>query len=414
MSEAKTEILPFEPKYMNIGILTAALQDLTSRDIRNQDPDRAIEEWVEYASTIGAKHIQLSTALHPEDADVPPDAMLDPVADHLSLREPFDAKRAERVATVLKKYGVRISDLGYFDNFLTPDKAARELKHTTMKRAIDAAVLLDVPAVSTFVGRDPTKDMDQNLAIFEQVYIPLLKYAKDRKKKLRIEQCPMPGWNIFDTWLNNLAYTPAMWIKLYEIADKHDVGDEFRITYDESHAILMGQKARDNFQYLKDEGHEFLIDAFHGKGQQIDAKELSAWGYQGQSCGRGDRQDGKAISYKDLVKAWLKMGYACHELVGSAVIDRIAQIQNRTADWEDHQYAAREILKLGKDTDFTVEHEFGPARIQDKERLTPILQGAISFMTNMDKVAADRYAMHQVLSAQGIKPQGVGIQPYRA
>jgi hypothetical protein len=110
------------------------------------------------------------------------------------------------------------------------------------------------------------------------------------------------------------------------------------------------------------------------------------------------------------------MCYAAHELPGSAVIDRVAQIQGRTADWEDHQYAAREILGLGEGTDFVVEHEYGPARIQDPEALLPILQGSISFMTSIDKAAADRYAMHQVLRAQGIEPQAVagGPQAYRA
>ena len=30
---------------MKIGVLTAALQELTPREVRDKDPDRAIEEW---------------------------------------------------------------------------------------------------------------------------------------------------------------------------------------------------------------------------------------------------------------------------------------------------------------------------------------------------------------------------------
>ena len=45
-------IKPFEPHFMKVGVLTAALQELTPRDVRDADPDRAIEEWVEFARTL--------------------------------------------------------------------------------------------------------------------------------------------------------------------------------------------------------------------------------------------------------------------------------------------------------------------------------------------------------------------------
>ena len=45
------------------------------------------------------------------------------------------------------------------------------------------------------------------------------------------------------------------------------VGDQFRIHYDPSHAILMGQDTRSIFQNLKATGYNFLIGGFHVKGQ---------------------------------------------------------------------------------------------------------------------------------------------------
>ena len=59
---------PFEPKFMKVGILTAALQELTPREVRDADPDRAIEDWVAFARELGADHIQLSAALHPTES----------------------------------------------------------------------------------------------------------------------------------------------------------------------------------------------------------------------------------------------------------------------------------------------------------------------------------------------------------
>ena len=36
-------VAAFEPKFMKIGVLTAALQELTPREKRDKDPDLAIE-----------------------------------------------------------------------------------------------------------------------------------------------------------------------------------------------------------------------------------------------------------------------------------------------------------------------------------------------------------------------------------
>ena len=87
----------FRPRPMRLSILTAALQELTPRERRDADPDLAIEEWLEFARQIGCPNIELSAALHPTESDVPAAALLDPVANTLDLRRPFNAERAARV-----------------------------------------------------------------------------------------------------------------------------------------------------------------------------------------------------------------------------------------------------------------------------------------------------------------------------
>ena len=116
-------------------------------------------------------------------------------------------------------------------------------------RVFDAAVLLGVSAVCGFVGRNQRHSMDQNLADFEDQFVPLLKEAKARGLTYRVEQCPMPGWTTGDNFHNNIAYAPGTWIALHRICERHGVGDQFRIHYDPSHAILMGQDTRSVFQY---------------------------------------------------------------------------------------------------------------------------------------------------------------------
>src|SRR5207244_4961689 len=140
-------IKPFEPKFMKIGVLTAALQELTPRERRDKDPDSAIEEWLDFAQELGVDCIQLSAALHPSETDVPSEAMLDPVANTLDLRKPFDASRAHRVERALQAARLTLSDVGYFDNMLHDDPSIRRKKHAFMLRVFDAAVLLEATAV---------------------------------------------------------------------------------------------------------------------------------------------------------------------------------------------------------------------------------------------------------------------------
>lgn len=403
---------------MKIGVLTAALQELTPRQIRDADPDRAIEDWVAFARELGADNIQLSAALHPSEADVPAEALLDPVANTLDLREPFNHARATRVLNALSEHRIGLSDLAYFDNMLHHDAAIREKKRQFMLRVFDAAALLGVDAVCGFVGRNQALSMDQNLLDFEEHFVRLLKEAKARGLTYRVEQCPMPGWTTSDNFHNNIAYTPGTWIALHQICDRSGVGDQFRIHYDPSHAILMGQDTRSIFQYLKDTGYNFLIGGFHVKGQVIKAQGVAAWGYGGQTIQRGDWIDGKpSENPSDQAKAWLKQTVLCeHELPGTARHDPLSYLQNRTVDWLDHQLAARELLELDvANTQLVVEHEYPPARIQDPDRLKPILQGSIAFTRCIDQAAACMFALqHEVLASQDIAVQGIGREAYRS
>jgi sugar phosphate isomerase/epimerase len=407
---------PFEPKFMKLSVLTAALQELTPRPVRDRDPDQAVIDWLQFARELDCPNIQLSAALHPSEADVPAEALLDPVANTLDLRAPFDAARARRVLAAMEAAGVGITDVAYFDNLLHDDAALRRNKHAFMLRVFDAAAALGVRAVCGFVGRNQKLSMDGNLAFFEEAFIPLLREAKARGLEYRVEQCPMPGWTTGDNFHNNIGYTPALWIALHRICERHGVGGQFRVHYDPSHAILMGQDTRSIFQHLKDEGYAFLISGFHVKGQVIDAQGVAAWGYGGQTVQRGDWKQAKpSPAPADQANAWKKQTVLCeHELPGTARHDPLGYLQNRTVDWLDHQLAARELLELDvPSTALVIEHEYPPARLQDKERLKPILKGSLAFARKIDEAAACMFALqHEVLPAQGIPVQGRGRVAY--
>jgi len=320
------------------------------------------------------------------------------------------------VRAAMAATGVGITDIAFFDNLLHDDDGVRQKKHEFVVRMMDAAAQLDVKAVCGFIGRNQKLSMDQNLAFFERTFIPLLREAKARGIEYRVEQCPMPGWTVGDNFHNNIGYTPGTWIALHRICEKHGVGDQFRIHYDPSHAILMGQDTRSIFQYLKDSGYAFLISGFHVKGQVIGPIGVSAWGYGGQTVERGDWRDGKpSANPADQLNAWKKQTVLCeHELPGTARHDPLGYLQNRTVDWLDHQLAARELLSLDiANAPLVIEHEYPRARIQEKQRLKPILQGSIAFARRIDEAAACMYALHhEVLPSQDIPVQGRGRVAY--
>jgi hypothetical protein len=108
--------------------------------------------------------------------------------------------------------------------------------------------------------------------------------------------------------------------------------------------------------------------------------------------------------------------FAEHELPGTARHDPLAYLQNRSVDWLDHQLAARELLDIDPASTYLVlEHEYPRARLQDADRLAPILEGSLAFVRAIDAAAAAMYSLqHEVLQSQGIPSQGFGRKPFRS
>ena len=124
-------IRAFEPKFMKVGVLTAALQELTPRDVRDADPDRAIEDWIAFARELGADDIQLSAALHPTRSRRSARGDARSCREHARSAEAVRrAARASACDAALKSTGVGMSDIGYFDNLLHDDSgdAAQEAR----------------------------------------------------------------------------------------------------------------------------------------------------------------------------------------------------------------------------------------------------------------------------------------------
>jgi sugar phosphate isomerase/epimerase len=151
---------------------------------------------------------------------------------HIDVTD-FDASKAKDVRKAIKQYGLEISSLGYYPNPLHPDSDHRAMVIDHLKMVIQAAELLDVPIVGTFIGRDKHKPLEDNWLEFEKVWPSIVKFAGNHQVKIAIENCPMIFSN--DEWPggDNLAISPAIWRKMFEIIPDENFG----LNLDPSHLI---------------------------------------------------------------------------------------------------------------------------------------------------------------------------------
>jgi sugar phosphate isomerase/epimerase len=151
---------------------------------------------------------------------------------HIDVTD-FDGTAAARVQEAVNRTGVRISALGYYPNPLAPDPAERRIYTDHLRAVIDAARLLGLRTVNTFVGRDPKLSVDANWPVFLEVWPPLVSYARERGINIGIENCPM--FFSDDEWPGgkNLATSPAIWRRMFEAIPDANFG----LNYDPSHMI---------------------------------------------------------------------------------------------------------------------------------------------------------------------------------
>lgn len=197
---------------MKLGLLTAAFPDLT------------LEEVAQWASDNGFEALEI--ACWPASGS---ESRRYAGVSHIDV-ERLDPKQ---VRDLLRRHKLEISSLAYYPNHLDPDRAARQAANDHLRRVIEAAQLLDVSIVGTFVGRDQHRSVADNLEDFKRVWPPLVRFAREHNVKIAIENCPM----IFsaDEWPGgrNLAYSPALWRQMFEIIPD----DNFGLNFDPSHLV---------------------------------------------------------------------------------------------------------------------------------------------------------------------------------
>ncbi|GJM30957.1 MAG: hypothetical protein DHS20C17_35920 [Cyclobacteriaceae bacterium] len=170
---------------------------------------------------------------------------------------------------LVKKTGVEISALGYYPNPLTPNKAEARVYREHIRKVISASAKLGVNRMTTFIGRDWTKSLDDNWSAFKQTWKPLVKHAEKLGVNIGIENCPMLFTG--DEWPGgkNLAISPKVWRKMFEeIPNKN-----FGLNYDPSHLVWMHM---DYLKPIREFVHRF--HHVHAKDVRVDKHRLDEVG----------------------------------------------------------------------------------------------------------------------------------------
>lgn len=140
---------------------------------------------------------------------------------------------AKRINDNLQDKGIYISALGYYPNPLDSNEEQADFYIVHLKNVIKGAALLGLKNVNTFIGRDPAKSIDENLKQFAKIFPDIIRLAEDFGINIGIENCPM--FFTEDEWPGgkNLAISPAIWERMFDIIPNKNFG----LNYDPSHLI---------------------------------------------------------------------------------------------------------------------------------------------------------------------------------
>ena len=197
---------------------------------------------------------------------------------------------------------VFVSGLGYYPNPLVPDVEQADFFLEHIKKIIKAAKLLDIPVVNTFIGRDQNLNIEDNLKLFADRWPPIIKFAEENNIKVAIENCPMLFTK--DEWPGgkNLAISPSVWKRMFEIIPSPIFG----LNYDPSHLVWMQMDEVKPIYDFKDRLHHI-----HLKDNKVHQDKLNEVGilaypleyYTPKIPGLGD------VRWRDFFSALTTVGY---------------------------------------------------------------------------------------------------------
>lgn len=212
----------------------------------------------------------------------------------------FTHAQADEVRGLLERYKVGISGLGFYPNILSMDSETSAHAIVHLKRVITTAEILKVNVVNTFIGAEPKLNQDENFARFKKIWPDIIKFAEDHDVRIGIENCPMLF--SYDEWPSgkNMAYSPAVWRRMFETIPS----SRFGLNLDPSHAIWLFIDYLQAVADFKDK-----IFHVHAKDLKIDHAKLRQQGVLSLGWSTPKIPGYGDVNWNQFVSALTEAGY---------------------------------------------------------------------------------------------------------
>ncbi len=142
-------------------------------------------------------------------------------------------EKAEEILQKCRAKNIVLSALAFYPNPMDADEEKRQAAIGHLRTVIAASHKLGVDLVTTFIGRDQYKTVEENLKLAKEIWSPILEEAGKLGVRIAIENCPM----LFgpDQWPGgqNLMTTPEIWHRMFDLLPY----DNFGLNYDPSHFV---------------------------------------------------------------------------------------------------------------------------------------------------------------------------------
>lgn len=298
---------------MYLGFLTVCLGSMP------------LKEKAEWAAENGFKALEVACWPRKNDRDY---SSSDIDAANLTQKE------ADEIKAYMEALGLTISSLAYYDNNLHCDATKRSAVNNHLKKCIDAAVMLGVPAVGTFVGRNINKSIKDNFDEFEHVFSGLVGYAEAKGIKIVIENCPMEGWQA-PGQPGTISFTPELWREMFRRVPNKNFG----LNYDPSHLrfqlidyIAPIAEFKDRIFHVHAKDAEVFDEklAYYGVfNKQLEGDDGGYWRFRMPGLGQ--------VDFDKFIKALDKSGY-----------NGVISIEHEDPSYEGSEQKVKEGLTLGK------------------------------------------------------------------
>lgn len=299
---------------MKLGFLTACL------------PGETLEEIVGWAASEGFEALEV--AAWPALGNRPF------TATHLDVDDLSDLRISE-IRSLTQEANIEFSSVSFYDNNLHQDTLERALVNAHLHKCIDAAACLGIATVGTFVGRDVSLPVADNLRLAEGVFAPVVAHANDVGVKIVIENCVMEGWHP-DGYPGNLAYSPELWEWMFDLG--------LYLNFDPSHLLWMGIDPAAVIAPYADR-----IAHAQAKDIQLFPEARNRYGYLGKAVSRDNPWDVGWWRYRvpGLGQVdWVRVCDALHE----AGFDGVLSVEHEDPVWGGTPEKVKQGLRISHRT----------------------------------------------------------------